>query len=74
MKATIDRIEGNLAVLILRDNETVKFNLPVVLLHEMSEGDMVDITITKDETSTNSAKERVTSLIEKLKNKNVNPH
>jgi hypothetical protein len=67
MKATIDRIEGDLAVLILRDNNTVKFNLPIIILQGMREGDMVDITITKDEISTKATKERVTSLIEKLK-------
>gem|GEM_PF-1703213 len=30
--ATVDRIEGELAVLLLRGDEKVKFNLPVVFL------------------------------------------
>ena len=65
--ATVDRIEGELAVLLLRGDEKIKFNLPVFLLTGMNEGDVVNITITKDVVATDEAKERVMGLIEKLK-------
>ena len=64
--ATVDRIEGELAVLLLREDEKVKFNLPVVFLAGIKEGDVVDITINKDAAATDEAKERVMGLIEKL--------
>ena len=65
--ATVDRIEGELAVLLLRWDEKIKFNLPVVFLAGINEGDVVDISITKNAIATDEAKERVSSLIEKLK-------
>ena len=71
MKATIDRIEGKLAVLLIRNGESIKLNIPLTLLPEGSrEGDILDIDIQKDEKETEDAKNRVSSLIEKLKSKN----
>ena len=50
MKATIDRIEGKLAVLLIRDGESIRLNIPLILLPEGSkEGDILDISIHKDE-------------------------
>ncbi|PKL65134.1 MAG: DUF3006 domain-containing protein [Methanomicrobiales archaeon HGW-Methanomicrobiales-3] len=69
MKATIDRIEGTIAVLVTREDPPVIFNLPLSFLTDMREGDIVDITIRKDPESTKAAKARVSSLIEKLKQK-----
>jgi len=69
IKATVDRIEGELAVLLLRGDEKIKFNLPVFLLTGMNEGDVVNITIMKDDAATDEAKERVSSLIDNLKRK-----
>jgi len=65
--AIVDRIEGELAVLLLRGDAQVTFNLPVVFLAGINEGDIVDITITKDAAATDEVKERVIGLIEKLK-------
>jgi len=67
--ATVDRIEGELAILLLRGDAQVTFNLPVVFLAGINEGDVIDITITKDALATDEAKERVMGLIEKLKRK-----
>ena len=67
--ATVDRIEGELAVLLLRGDENIKFNLPLIFLAGIKEGDVVDITITKDAAATDEAKERVSYLIENLKRK-----
>jgi hypothetical protein len=70
MKATIDRIEGKLAVLLIGDEESIKLNVPLILLPDGSkEGDILDISIHKDEKETEDATKRVSSLIEKLKNK-----
>ena len=67
--ATLDRIEGEMAVLLLRGDAQVIFNSPVVFLAGIHEGDVVAITIMKDDAVTDEAKERVMSLIEKLKRK-----
>jgi hypothetical protein len=70
MKATIDRVEGKLAVLLIRDGESIKLNVPLILLPEGSkEGDILDISIQKDEKETENAKNRVSGLIEKLMSK-----
>ena len=71
-KATLDRIEEDIAVLLVRDKEIIKFNIPLFLLPAGSrEGDILDITITKDIQEMESAKKRVSNLLEKLKNKNT---
>jgi len=70
-KVTLDRIEEGIAVLLVRDEEKIKINIPLILLPVGSkEGDILDIAITRDVRETEDAKERVTSLLEKLKNKN----
>ena len=70
-KVTLDRIEENIAVLLVRDEESVRINIPLCLLSpESREGDILDITIAKDKQETEDAKERVSNLIEKLRNKN----
>jgi Protein of unknown function (DUF3006) len=70
-KVTLDRIEEGIAVLLVRDEEKVKINIPMALLPSgYKEGDILDITINKDVQETDAAKERVSSLLEKLKNKN----
>jgi hypothetical protein len=70
-KVTVDRIEESTAVLLIRDDETVKINIPLFLLPpESREGDILDVTIARDVQETEDAKERVSNLLEKLKNEN----
>jgi hypothetical protein len=70
IKTTLDRIENTIAVLLVRPEETTKINIPVSLLPEGSkEGDILNINITKDVQEAEQTKERVSSLLEKLKNK-----
>ena len=70
-KVTFDRIEGCVAVLLVRDEEEININIPLILLPSGSkEGDILDIAITRDLQETEAAKERVSALLEKLKNKN----
>jgi hypothetical protein len=68
MKVTIDRIEGTVAVLVSREDESVRVNVPVSLLPSGSrEGDILTIRIERDREATEAAQERVAGLIEKLK-------
>jgi hypothetical protein len=70
MKATIDRVEGGMAVLILQDDEAVRFSLPRSLLPPGSrEGDILTIGIERDTTGTQEVKERLSGRIERLKNR-----
>ena len=69
MKATIDRIEGKMAVLIAGE-ENVRFNLPLVLLPQgCKEGDVLNISFERDLEATEQARERVSSVMERLKKK-----
>ena len=68
MKVTIDRIEGTVAVLISREDESVQVDIPVSLLPPgCREGDILTIRIEQDRAATEAAYERVSGLIEKLK-------
>ena len=68
MKMTLDRIEGPVAVLISREDESVRVNVPVSLLPPgCREGDILTIRIERDLQATGAAQERVSGLIEKLK-------
>jgi len=70
MRATIDRIEGTLAVLISQDDESVRVSIPVSLLPPgCREGDIVLITIERDKEATIAAKDRVSDRIEKLRHR-----
>jgi hypothetical protein len=70
MKAVIDRIEGKLAVLLMGEDGSLKVNMPLILIpNECKEGDVLDITIKKDEKATVEAIDQSKSLIEKLKRK-----
>ncbi len=70
-KATLDRVENGIAVLLVRDEEVIKFYIPLSLLPaECKEGDVLGISVVKDVQETEDAKERVSGLLEKLKNKN----
>ncbi|KKG73828.1 DUF3006 domain-containing protein [Methanosarcina mazei] len=71
IKVTLDRIEDSIAVLLLRDEESIKINIPLFLLPpESKEGDVLSIIIERDAQETEAAKERVSALLDKLKNKN----
>ena len=70
-KVTLDRIEENIAVLLVRDEEKNKINIPIFLLPEGTrEGEILDITISRNKKETEEAKKRVSTLLEKLQNKN----
>jgi hypothetical protein len=68
MKATIDRIEGGIAVLLSLEDETVRVQVPVSVLPGGSrEGDILSITLERDDKATAEAKAETASLIGRLK-------
>jgi len=70
MKAVIDRVEGELAVLLLGNKGEFRLNIPLSLLPAgCKEGDVLNISIERDVVGTEQTKERVTDLMEKLKKK-----
>jgi hypothetical protein len=67
-KFIIDRLEGDLAVIVLYDDDSVKFNLPVKYLPEgVSDGDHLRITFKKDKESRRETKGKVEQLLKELK-------
>jgi hypothetical protein len=67
---SIDRIEGGIAILISRDDETLRLTIPARLLPPgAQEGDVLALNLVKDEAATHAAKERVSGLIDRLKKK-----
>jgi hypothetical protein len=69
MKVTVDRFEGETAVLLVRPEETQQILFPRELLPGVEEGDILEITATRDIRETEEARARVSSLIEKLRQK-----
>ncbi|WP_292405893.1 MULTISPECIES: DUF3006 domain-containing protein [unclassified Methanoculleus] len=65
---SLDRIEGDLAVLLLRENESIRFTLPLSLLPgDAREGDILEIAIRRDVAATTEARKRVAERIERLR-------
>ena len=70
MKAVIDRVEGELAVLLLGDKGEFRLNFPLSFLPAgCKEGDILNISIERDPEATEHTKERVSNLMDKLKQK-----
>ena len=70
VKVTVDRIEEDTAVLLIRPKEDKKVIWPLSFLPEdTKEGDILDIEINRDEKTKEDSKKRVENLINKLKNK-----
>ncbi len=69
MKAVIDRFEGEYAILLFGDGE-IKVEVPQKLLPEGStEGSWLKVSFELDPEETMERKEKINSLLEKLKNK-----
>lgn len=69
-KVVIDRTEGDLAVVVLYDDDRVRFNLPLRYLpHGVREGDHLQMSFAEDEASRHSEQKRVDDLLKELKSK-----
>ncbi|MGB8220882.1 MAG: DUF3006 domain-containing protein [Methanoregula sp.] len=67
MKAVIDRIGETFAVIVIPEKENLRLNIPSALLPAGSgEGDILTISIERDEAATNEAQARVSRLIADL--------
>ncbi len=62
MKITVDRFEGDFAVVELPDGKMV--NIPKILIPDANEGDVVSVCVDAAETS--KRKERISSLMNDL--------
>jgi len=70
MRAVIDRVEGELAVLLLGNKGEFRLNIPLSLLPAgCKEGDVLNISIEREPEATQQVKERVSGLMDKLKKK-----
>ncbi len=66
--ASLDRVEEGLAVLLIREDESVRFTLPLSLLPaDVREGDILEISIRRDVAATAEARRRVAERIERLR-------
>jgi len=70
MKVTVDKIEAGKARLLIRPEEKVDFYLPLSELPEgTSEGSILELSFELKENEKKAAEKRVSSLLDKLKNK-----
>jgi len=69
MKAFVDRIENDMAVLLLGEDGNVQVNVPLSWLPpDVSEGIYLDVTFTVDKDTTKRAKDDVQALLESMDN------
>lgn len=69
-RASLDRVEEGLAVLLLREDESVRFTLPRTLLPQGArEGDILEVVIRRDVAATEEARRRVAERIERMRGK-----
>ena len=69
-KVVIDRIEGEHAVVVDFDDDSVKFNLPVDYLPKgVKEGDHLQMSFKVEEESREAQKKRVQDLLKELTEK-----
>jgi len=67
-RVSLDRVEEGLAVLLLRDDESIRFTLPHSLLPSgAGEGDILEVTIRRDIAATEEARKRVAERIARLR-------
>jgi len=69
-RVVIDRIEGDLAVLALYDDDRVKFNLPIRYLPRGArEGDHLQMSFDEDDQSRDNERRRIDDLLKELKDR-----
>jgi hypothetical protein len=67
-KVVIDRIEGDMAVVVLDEDDSVKFNLPISFLPEaIKEGEHLRMSFAVDKESREAQKRRISDLLNDLK-------
>lgn len=67
MKLVIDRIEGDLAVMLISENEEISLDIPLKYLPpEAKAGDYFNVSFTPDLESRAAAQERTKELLKEL--------
>lgn len=67
MKVFIDRIESNIAVMLIVDREGINLDIPIEYLPEgVRAGDYFDISFTSDPASRVTAEQRTKDLLKEL--------
>ena len=69
MKVTVDRFEGETAVLLVRPEETQQILFPRALLQNVSEGEILELSVIRESEETDAARQRASALIERLRKK-----
>lgn len=70
IKVVVDRLEDDLAVIVLYDDDSVKFNLPVKHLPEGTRGgDHLQVTFARDRQSREAERQKVADLLKSLTEK-----
>ena len=69
MKVTVDRFEGEIAVLLVRPDEKYRILFPRVILPGVKEGDLLEIMVQREEDETEQVRKRVSLLIDNLREK-----
>jgi hypothetical protein len=69
LKAVVDRIEGDVAVLLVGPEE-MSVDFPLSCLPEVREGSILDVVIEEDQGTENERRIRAQELLEKLIRKN----
>jgi len=65
----VDRIEGEIATVLLGDDESVIVNLPLAWLPpDVTEGMVLQLTVTVDHAATDTGKQHIQSLMDELGN------
>ncbi|MDK2916369.1 MAG: hypothetical protein PWR25_926 [Euryarchaeota archaeon] len=71
-RVSLDRVEEGLAVLLVREDESVRFTLPRSLLPAGArEGDILEIALRRDVAATEEARQRVAERIARLRKKST---
>ena len=71
MKVTVDRIENDIAVMLIRPDEKQSIEIPIKYISvAIKEGDILNLNFEKMKKETKEAEKRVGDLLNKLKNKN----
>ena len=69
-RVSLDRVEEGLAVLLIREDESIRLTLPRSLLPaDAREGDMLDVKVRRDTAATKEARRRVAERIERLRSR-----
>ncbi|WP_332449367.1 DUF3006 domain-containing protein [Methanoculleus sp.] len=69
-RVSLDRVEEGLAVLLVREEESVSFTLPRSLLpDDAREGDILEMTVRRDVEATEASRQQVAERIARLKSR-----